>query len=123
MPNEPESQLPQMTYKPKSTQHGVYPELSKSKLRHKQNTITTPLPINEYPLPQQVAARAAKVEYLWKQEDVHTISLSKHRYDFAFNVNMTVGDQDDLGFNIYQDPHKELLQITTCRKHTSASKI
>ena len=36
---------------------------------------------------------------------------------------MTVGDQDDLGFNIDQDPHKQLLQITTCRKHTSASKI
>ena len=72
MPKDPESQSSKKKSTVKANQNiNVYPELRKSKMHHTRNAINTPLPINEYSIPHQVAAKAEKVDYLWKQEDVH----------------------------------------------------
>ena len=62
MPKQSETQSPNRKNTVKNNlNNNMYPTLSKSKLNH------TTIAIN------QVAAKASKVDYLWKQEDVHTI--------------------------------------------------
>ena len=88
-----------------------------------RKVLSTSFPLTEYTLLREISARAAKVDFLWKQEDVHNITFSKIRYDFAYNVTVPIGSERDLGFNTFQDPEKKIVQITACCKNTSASKI
>ena len=53
-----------------------YPSLGHTIPQNVRQASNTPLPINEYTIPQQIAASAAKVDYIRKQDNVHTISFS-----------------------------------------------
>ena len=88
-----------------------------------RKVLSTSFPLTEYTLLREISARAAKVDFLWKQEDVHNITFSKIRYGFAYNVTVPIESERDLGFNIFWDPEKAFIQITACRKNNSASKI
>ena len=82
----------------------MYPEIPKMKATPRRKALSTPLPLNEYTLPQETSARASKVHFLWKQEDVHNNKFSKSIYDFTYNVTVPIGSEKDLGFKTFQDP-------------------
>ena len=99
-----------------------YPPMTTKPLKIPLGAKSRPLPLQEYATKRNVTARTAKIDYLWNQEDVHTILLSSNCFDYAFEIEVIIDHLDDLGFDLVEQEDKPL-RINNCRRGTKAAKI
>ena len=76
----------------------VYPDVPMSPIKLPKSALSCPLPLQGNIFSNQVSVQASKVEHLWEQEDVFIISLSNNCYDYAFDIQVNIGMEDDLRF-------------------------